>query len=202
MTNLKQLLENNATLRKIYLEESTRARRILREYNESEIWQEMPESLRKIAVQSAGKLPDGITGDYSQEDDWLKLPNILTSRINISDFDIPKNVSAEKLASYIEQHRDKLPKNAWYQGSVGNPKTSYEVIDYLNSGRTNAWTLKNIIGYMKLEGDFPDINYDELVTSSVKNPTTNLSIDVNPRDIPSGAPSKNRDSRGGNYTGD
>jgi hypothetical protein len=202
MTNLKQLLENNATLRKIYLEESTRARRILREYNESEIWQEMPESLRKIAVQTAGKLPDGITGDYSQEDDWLKLPNILTSRINISDFDIPKNVSAEKLASYIEQHRDKLPKNAWYQGSVGNPKTSYEVIDYLNSGRTNAWTLKNIIGYMKLEGDFPDINYDELVTSSVKNPTTNLSIDVNPRDIPSGAPSKNRDLRGGNYTGD
>jgi hypothetical protein len=202
MTNLKQLLENNATLRKIYLEESTRARRILREYNESEIWQEMPESLRKIAVQSAGKLPDGITGDYSQEDDWLKLPNILTSRINISDFDIPKNVSAEKLASYIEQHRDKLPKNAWYQGSVGNPKTSYEVIDYLNSGRTNEWTIKNIIGYMKLEGDFPDINYDELVTSSVKNPTTNLSIDVNPRDIPSGAPSKNRDSRGGNYTGD
>jgi len=202
MTNLKQLLENNATLRKIYLEESTRARRILREYNESEIWQEMPESLRKIAVQTAGKLPDGITGDYSQEDDWLKLPNILTSRINISDFDIPKNVSAEKLASYIEQHRDKLPKNAWYQGSVGNPKTSYEVIDYLNSGRTNAWTLKNIIGYMKLEGDFPDINYDELVTSSVKNPTTNISIDVNPRDIPSGAPSKNRDLRGGNYTGD
>lgn len=195
MTNLKQLLENNATFRKIYLEESVRARRILREYNESEIWRDMPESLRKIALQTAGNVPDGMNGDYSQEDDWLKIPNMLTSRINISDFDIPKNVSAGKLASYIEQHRNKLPKNAWYQGSVGNAKNTYEVIDYLNSGRTNAWTLKNIIGYMKLEGDFPDIDYSELVTTPVYKPTySKVSIGTEP--------SKNRDWRGGYWTGD
>jgi hypothetical protein len=202
MTNLKQLLENNATFRKIYLEESNRARRILREYNESEIWREMPESLRKIALQTAGNVPDGMNGDYSEEDDWMKIPNILTNRINISDFDIPKNVSADKLASYIEQHRDKLPKNAWYQGSVGNPKSTYEVIEYLNSGRTNAWTLKNIIGYMKLEGDFPDIDYSELVPVNNQSIRSNPSADINPREVPSGAPSKNRDWRGGNYTGD
>lgn len=195
MIKLKQLLENNATFRKIYLEESNRARRILREYNESEIWREMPESLRKIALQTVGNVPDGMNGDYSQEDDWLKIPNMLTSRINISDFDIPKNVSADKLASYIEQHRNKLPKTAWYQGSVGNSKNTYEVIDYLNSGRTSAWTLKNIIGYMKLEGDFPDIDYSELVTTPISNPMYSQgSIGTDP--------SKNRDWRGGNYTGD
>ena len=203
MLKLKQLLENNTTFRKIFSEETIRANRILKEYNEVEIWRNMPESLRKLALQTAGDIDsDNNSNNLANVDDWLQLPNIITSRINISDFDIPKTVSADKLAAFIEQNKDKLPNKPWYQGSVGNPKSTYDVIEYLNSGRTNEWTIKNIIGYMKLEGDFPDIDYSELIPVNNQAIQSNPSADINPRDIPSGAPSKNRDWRGGNYTGD
>jgi hypothetical protein len=202
MLKLKQLLESNTTFRKIFHEESTRINKILKEYNESEIWRDMPESLRKIALQTAGSVVSSNLDDYSEEDNWLNLPDVITNRINISDFDIPKNISADKLANFIEQNKDKLPNKPWYQGSVGNPKNTFEVIEYLNSGRTNTWTLKNIIGYMKLHGNFPDIDFTELVPVNNQSVQTTPNADINPREVPSGAPSKNRDWRGGNYTGD
>jgi hypothetical protein len=202
MLKLKQLLESNTTFRKIFHEESTRINKILKEYNESEIWRDMPESLRKIALQTAGSVVSSNLDDYSEEDNWLNLPDVITNRINISDFDIPKNISADKLAEFIEQNKDKLPNKPWYQGSVGNPKNTYEVIEYLNSGRTNTWTLKNIIGYMKLHGNFPDFDFTELVPVNNQSVQTTPNADINPREVPSGAPSKNRDWRGGNYTGD
>lgn len=205
MKSFKSLLQSNKTFRKIYTEEAVRFGKILKEYNEAQIWKNMPESLRALALLTADDdMGPDFADEYASEDNWMILPDVITNRINISDFDIPDDIDVSALIRFIEDNKNKLPNDAWYEGSVGNPKTTNELLSYLRSGANiNDWTKKNIIGHMKLKGNFVDIDYEKL-----KSPQQNISsigtsnMSMNPRDLPSGAPSKNRDWRGGNWTGD
>jgi hypothetical protein len=205
MKSFKSLLESNKTFRKIYTEEAVRFGKLLKEYNEAQIWRNMPESLRTLALLTADDdMGPDFADEYAGEDNWMALPDVVTNRINISDFDVPDNINLDALIRFIEDNQNNLPNQAWYKGSIGNAKTTNELISYLKSGASiNDWTKKNIIGNMKLHGNLPDINYDELKSSDQQSGGfTKFDSSMNPRDLPSGAPSKNRDWRGGMWTGD
>ena len=189
--------EKNPKHIQILREELTRAKRILKEYNEAEIWRKLPDSVRRYALMSAdAEMGPDFADEYSGEDNWMVLPDVVTNRINISDFDIPDNLDKNALIKFIEENKNKLPNYAWYQGSVGNPKTTQELLTYLQSGANiNLWTMKNIIGCMKLEGNLPDIDYSKLAPETTNN--------TNWTPISGGTtPSKNKDWRGGYWTGD
>jgi hypothetical protein len=205
MKSFKSLLQSNKTFKKIYTEEAVRFGKILKEYNEAHIWKNMPESLRALALLTADDdMGPDFADEYASEDNWMILPDVITNRINISDFDIPDNIDVNALIQFIEENRNKLPNDAWYEGSVGNPKTTNELLSYLRSGANiNNWTKKNIIGYIKLKGNIIDIDYEKLKPSQQNMNTSGTSdFSINPRETPGGEPSKNRDWRGGMWTGD
>ena len=66
----------------ILKEELVRAKRILKEYNENEMWNNMPEPLRRVALSSAD---DDMGPDFADEYanmDWMRIPDTITNRIN------------------------------------------------------------------------------------------------------------------------
>lgn len=205
MKSFKSLLQSNKIFKKIYTEEAVRFGKILKEYNEAHIWKNMPESLRSLALLSAdAEMGPDFADEYASEDNWLVLPDVITNRINISDFEVPDNIDLGALIQFIEDNKNKLPNWAWYEGSVGNPKTTNELLSYLRSGANiNDWTKKNIIGHMKLHGNFYDIDYEKLKPAQQNtNISSTSDFTINPRQTSAGEPSKNRDWRGGYWTGD
>jgi len=196
MKQFKRLLESSETFRKIVKEEASRIKRILKEYNESEIWNKLPSSVRRLALLTAdAELGPDFADEYENEDNWMSLPDVVTNRINISDFDIPDNIDRGLLYKFIEQNRDKLPTGPWYYGSTGHGMTTDRLLEYMMSGANiHSWIIKNIIGWLKLTGKFPDIDYSELVQKPNNTAWTPIEGGT--------TPSKNRDWRGGYWTGD
>jgi hypothetical protein len=197
MKQFKRLLESSETFRRIFKEESSRIKRILREYNEAEIWKKLPDSVRKQALRSVD--PE-LGSDYADEYvnvEWLKLPDVVTNRIDISKYDMPDSINPVALADYIQQNSNKLPTQPWYQASVGPKLRTDQVVKLLNSGLTSTTYLtKDIIGQMIAAApDLEDINYDELIDKSGIGSFTPFTGNI-------GGPSKNKDWRGGNWTGD
>ena len=77
---------NNPKHVQILKEELIRARRIIREYNEADIWKRLTVMQRKELLQS---VDDEIGPDFADEyaeTDWLQIPDAVTNRINISNY--------------------------------------------------------------------------------------------------------------------
>jgi hypothetical protein len=173
-------LISNKLYKKILKEEIYRAKRILREYNESSIWKKLPTSIRTIALQSADEeMGADFAKEYADENDWTSIPDVITTRINIADFDIPDEINPYTLAEYIEENSSKLPSNTWYDTSVGRSMNTQEVLQYLRSGLTSYnWVVKNVIGHMKLANPkaFGDIDYNSMKMSTGTNNLSGISI--------------------------
>ena len=193
MTQFKRLLESSETFRKIFKEETSRIKKILKEYNENEIWKNLTSDVRKAALMS---VDDDMGSDFADEysdTDWMQLPDVITNRLDLKRFDIPNNINPMALADFIQQHANELPTEAWYQSSVGPKLKTNQIIKLLQSGFTSTKNLtKDIIGNLLAQTDI-DINYDELVDS---NSTTSSNFSGGT------TPSKNQDWRGGMWTGD
>jgi hypothetical protein len=197
MKQFKRLLESSETFRKIFKEEATRIKRILREYNESEIWKKLPDSVRKQALMS---VDDDMGPDYADEyldTEWMQLPDVVTNRIDISKYDIPDSINPMALADYIQQNSDKFPTQSWYQSSVGPKLRTDQVIKLLQSGLTSTtYVTKDVIGQMFAAApELEEIDYTQLTDKSSNDSFTPFSGNI-------GGPSKNKDWRGGMYTGD
>jgi hypothetical protein len=170
----------------ILKEELARAKRILAEgYLADRIWALMTPEERETAILSTNddKGPD--LADYA-EDEWNDIPADLQDQIDLSQYE---------LAMEDQQGRSLL---RGIKGAISeNPEKAIEFVKrFLQK-----------IGRQRLE----DITLDQATKLNVgiyqyirpETPGTSTSnLSYNPRELPSGAPSKNTDWRGGMWTGD
>jgi hypothetical protein len=77
---------NNPSHVQILKEELVRARRILREYNEADIWKRLTIQQREELLQSVDDEMGPDFADEYAETDWLQIPDAVTNRINLSKF--------------------------------------------------------------------------------------------------------------------
>lgn len=71
---------------RILKEEITRARRILREYNEADIWKRLTVTQREELLSSVDDEMGPDFADEYAETDWLQIPDAITNRIDISRY--------------------------------------------------------------------------------------------------------------------
>ena len=150
---------NNPKHVQILKEELVRAKRILREYNESEIWKNLSADVRRAALMSidADMGPD--FADEYEDTDWLQLPDVITNRLDLKRFDIPDNINPMALADFIQTNSSKLPTEAWYQASVGPKLRTDQIVKLLQSGLSSTkYLTKDIIAH--LLALVPDITVD------------------------------------------
>ncbi len=194
---MKIFNENNPKHIQILKEEIIRVKKILREYNESEIWKNLSVDVRKAALTS---IDDDMGPDFADEyaeTEWMKIPDVVTSRLDLKRFDIPDNIDPYKLAGFIEQNANKLPMDAWFKTSFGSKRTN-ELVKLLQSGLTSTKFLtKNVIAMIMNIAPDLNINIDQLKFSGTPG---NIYQASQQGDSSIGAPSKNRD--GGYWTGD
>jgi hypothetical protein len=77
---------NNPRHVQILKEELVRARRIIREYNEADIWKRLTVTQRKELLQSVDDDMGPDFADEYAETDWLQIPDAVTNRIDISRY--------------------------------------------------------------------------------------------------------------------
>jgi hypothetical protein len=146
--------ENNPRHRKILQEELKRASRLIREYDESKIWKEMPEMLRIAALHSFDKEKgEYAADDYAEQDDWKKIPAIVTNSINLRDFDTSK-VDVGAFTAWLTQNKSRLPKGTWFEPGYGMNRNTDQLIDYLKGA--NPWpamvAVRDAIGILMYNG--------------------------------------------------
>jgi hypothetical protein len=189
--------ENNPKHIQILKEELKRAKRIIREYNESEIWKNLSSDIRKAALMS---VDDDMGPDFADEyadTEWMQLPDVITNRLDLDKFNIPDNINPMALADFIQQNSSKLPKDAWYQASVGPKLRTDQIVKLLQSGLTSTnYLTKDIIAHMLATANFIDIDFNKLIDK----PMSGSVIQASQQGGSIGAPSKNRS--GGYWTGD
>ena len=189
---------NNKDHVRILKEELSRAKRLLREYNESEIWKNLSTDVRRAALMSVDAELGGDFADEYAETDWMQLPDVVTNRLDIKRFDIPDNIDPYKLAGFIEQNSSMLPAEPWYQASVGPKLKTNQIVKLLQSGLTSTNRLtKDIIAAILTVAPDVNINIDELKPTSMSGSVIQASQQGSSS---IGAPSKNR--AGGYWTGD
>jgi len=77
---------NNPIHVQILKEELVRARRIIREYNESDIWKRLTITQREELLQSVdAEMGPDFADEYARMD-WLRIPDAITNRIDISRY--------------------------------------------------------------------------------------------------------------------
>ena len=67
-------------------EEISRARRIIREYNEAEIWKRLTVTQREELLSAVDDEMGPDFADEYAETDWMQIPDTITNRINISKY--------------------------------------------------------------------------------------------------------------------
>jgi hypothetical protein len=77
---------NNPKHVQILKEELIRARRILREYNEADIWKRLTVTQREELLSSIDDEMGPDFADEYAETDWLQIPDAITNRIDISRY--------------------------------------------------------------------------------------------------------------------
>ena len=77
---------NNPKHVQILKEELLRARRILREYNEADIWKRLTVTQREELLSSIDDEMGPDFADEYAETDWLQIPDAITNRIDISRY--------------------------------------------------------------------------------------------------------------------
>ncbi len=82
----------------ILKEELSRARRILREYNEADIWKRLTVQQREELLSTVDDDMGPDFADEYAETDWLQIPDTITNRINLSKFTSDYARSVDKSA--------------------------------------------------------------------------------------------------------
>ena len=181
----------------ILKEEIVRAKKILKEYNETEIWKNLSTDVRKAALMS---VDDDMGPDFADEyadTEWMRLPDVITNRLDLDKFNIPDNINPMALANFIQQNASKLPTDAWYQASVGPKLRTEQIVKLLQSGLTSTKTLtKDIVAHLLIVANIINIDFDQLIDK----PMSGSIIPASQQGSSIGAPSKNRS--GGYWTGD
>ena len=77
---------NNPKHVQILKEELVRARRILREYNEADIWKRLTVQQREELLSDVDAEMGPDFADEYAETDWMQIPDAVTNRINLSKF--------------------------------------------------------------------------------------------------------------------
>ena len=189
--------ENNPNHVQILREEIVRAKRILREYNESEIWKNLSADVRRAALMSVDDDMGPDFADEYEDTDWMQLPDVITNRLDLKRFDIPDNINPMALASFIQTNSSKLPNDAWYQASVGPKLRTDQIVKLLQSGLTSSkYLTKDIIAHMLAIAPDIQIDFNQLIDKQI----TGSVIPASQQGGSIGAPSKNRS--GGYWTGD
>ena len=138
----------------ILREEIQRAKRLIREYDESKIWKEMPEKLRMAALLSFDddKGPDA-ADEYAEQDDWKRIPDLITNGIDLSKFDTSR-VDATAFAEWLTQNKSKLPSGTWFVPGYGMNRDTDQLIEYLKNA--NPWpamvATRDAIGILMYDG--------------------------------------------------
>jgi hypothetical protein len=90
---------NNPKHVQILKEELRRAKRILREYNEADIWKRLTITQREELLQSVDSEMGPDFADEYAETEWLQIPDTITNRIDISKYtaDYAKGVDKSAL---------------------------------------------------------------------------------------------------------
>jgi hypothetical protein len=193
---MKIFNEKNPKHIQILKEELKRAKRILREYNESEIWKNLSSDVRRAALIS---IDDDMGSDFADEyadTEWMQLPDVITNRLDLDRFNIPNNINPMALADFIQQNSSKLPSEAWYQASVGPKLRTDQIVKLLQSGLTSTiYLTKDIIAHMLALAPDIDIDFNKLIDKSLTGSVVQASQQGG-----IGAPSKNKAS--GYWTGD
>ena len=126
-----------------------------------------------------------------------QLPDVVTNRLDLRRFDIPDNINPYKLADFIQSNATKLPKDAWYQASVGPKLRTDQIVKLLQSGLTSTKTItKDIVAHLMAVTNITSIDFNQLTDT----PLTGSVIQASQQGGSIGAPSKNR--AGGYWTGD
>ena len=189
--------EKNPKHIQILKEELKRAKRILREYNENDIWKNLSTDVRKAALMS---VDDDMGPDFADEyadTDWMQLPDVITNRLDLDKFNIPDNINPMALADFVQKNSSKLPTEAWYQSSVGPKLRTDQLVKLLQAGLTSTKTItKDIIAFILVNAPAITIDYNQLVDKAGDGST------FTPFTGQMGSPTKNKDWRGGMYTGD
>ena len=180
MKSFKSLLESNSTFRKIYTEEAIRFGKILKEYSADNIWNSMSDEDKQEALNVA-KVEDS---DALISVKWDDVPADIQDSINLFYYELAKDSREGQV--YIRGIKNMVSEN---------PDASKLVNKFLEKVKKTRLEDLNNSQAQKL-----NIAVGRFITS--KSPGKDVTFDINPRDTPSGAPSKNRDWRGGMWTGD
>jgi hypothetical protein len=181
----------------ILKEEVTRAKRLIREYNENEMWKNMPTPLRRLALSSADDDMGPDFADEYEDAEWMNIPDTITNRIDLSNFALPKRVSSYKLAEWIKNNRTKIGNGVLYPDSN---QSVDGVINFLERGNASQYYIAKVIAELIERGiriNFKDVAEDKPNDINI---TTGNITGIDPYSMPGGKPS--RDYTGRKWTGD
>jgi hypothetical protein len=165
----------------ILKEELVRAKRMLNEeYSADAIWDSMSPEDRKDALTKA----NATDIDKLVDLDWDSVPADTQDSINLFYYELAKDSREGQI--YIRGIRNMVSEN---------PDASKLVSKFLKKVKRNRLEDLNNSQAQKL-----NIAVSRFIRSTT--PGNNATFDINPRDTTGGAPSKNRDWRGGMWTGD
>ena len=125
----------------ILREEIYRAKRIIREYNESNEWNQMPEEYREWLLST---VDDDMGADFADdytETDWKDIPDSITNRIDIGNYMLPEPYSKNALATIVDENKAKLGN---ISVSTANHNVS-KVIDFLRTGNPAKYYVYQVL---------------------------------------------------------
>jgi len=130
--------EQHPLYRKILKEETQRARRLMFEYNEEQIWNLMTDTEKEDALLSAD---DDMGPDFADEyvdEDWLDIPDVITNRIDLRSTAKRTKIGKYKV-SYV--YRDNMGE----KHNVFNEEYEITQDDINKSFDREATSLENLL---------------------------------------------------------
>jgi hypothetical protein len=141
----------------ILREELSRAKKMLREYNESNEWKQMPQIYREWLLASADDdMGPDFADEYSNED-WMNIPDSITNRIDINSYTLPEKYSKNALANIVEKNKAKIGYGI--KLSSGHHDVN-KVIDFLKTGNPSRYYAYQVLAILFNNGIA--VNIDDL----------------------------------------
>lgn len=137
----------------ILREEITRAKKMLREYNESDEWNQMPQEYRE---QLLSAIDDDMGPDFADEyanTEWMNIPDSVTNRIDISNYALPAKYSKVKLIDIIEKNKSRLGNMI-----LAGKHTVSDVIRFVTSGNPSKYYIYQVLAALLDAGAAYNIN--------------------------------------------
>jgi hypothetical protein len=141
----------------ILREEISRAKKMLREYNESDEWNQMPQIYREWLLASADDEMGPDFADEYAETDWMQLPDAITNRIDINSYTLPEKYSKNALANIVEKNKAKIGYGI--KLSSGHHDVN-KVIDFLKTGNPSRYYAYQVLAILFNKGIA--VNMDDL----------------------------------------